>query len=104
MRDRVLAFLPPTARVVTSCPPFALAKHRLPPSWPAMRPSPLLPFGRAVTRTALLWLAALLAPGMVAAQGRTGEQIYRQQCATCHGAAGEGTEDNYPRRLAGERS
>ena len=35
---------------------------------------------------------------------RTGEQIYRQQCASCHGAKGEGTDDNYPRALVGDRS
>jgi hypothetical protein len=35
---------------------------------------------------------------------RTGEQIYRQQCASCHGATGEGTDDHYPRALIGERS
>ena len=28
---------------------------------------------------------------------RTGEQIYRQMCASCHGASGEGTDDHYPR-------
>ncbi len=37
------------------------------------------------------------------AGGRTGEQIYRQMCASCHGAAGEGTDDHYPRPLIGER-
>ncbi len=36
-------------------------------------------------------------------KGRTGEQIYRQMCASCHGAAGEGTDDHYPRPLIGER-
>ena len=42
---------------------------------------------------------------MVAAfEERTGEQIYRRQCASCHGAAGEGTAENYPHPLAGERS
>jgi cytochrome c553 len=33
----------------------------------------------------------------------TGEQIYRQKCAACHGASGEGTEEHYPRPLIGER-
>ncbi len=37
-------------------------------------------------------------------KGRTGEQIYRQMCASCHGASGEGTDDHYPRPLIGERS
>ena len=41
---------------------------------------------------------------VTAAPARTGEQIYRQQCAACHGAAGEGTDDHYPLPLVGERS
>ncbi|HEX3447358.1 MAG TPA: c-type cytochrome, partial [Isosphaeraceae bacterium] len=48
----------------------------------------------------------LLALPIMAAVGpvRTGEQIYRQQCAACHGSIGEGTDDHYPRPLMGERS
>jgi hypothetical protein len=38
------------------------------------------------------------------AADRTGEQIYRQKCASCHGAAGEGTDDHYAAPLAGDRS
>jgi cytochrome c553 len=55
--------------------------------------------------TVLAWLITLvLVPGMaVAAPGRTGEQTYKLQCASCHGAAGEGTDDHYPRALVGER-
>ena len=53
----------------------------------------------------LACLTALLPPQIViAADGRTGEQIYRQLCARCHGADGEGTKDSYPRSLAGNRS
>ena len=33
-----------------------------------------------------------------------GEQVYRDQCARCHGTAGEGTEDSYPDPLAGDKS
>ena len=45
------------------------------------------------------------APALIAAgPARTGEQIFRQQCASCHGAAGEGTDDHYPLPLVGERS
>ncbi|MEZ6125046.1 MAG: DUF1588 domain-containing protein [Planctomycetaceae bacterium] len=32
-----------------------------------------------------------------------GEAIYRQACASCHGAAGEGTPDNYPEPLFGDQ-
>ena len=34
----------------------------------------------------------------------TGEQVFREQCARCHGKAGEGTADNYPDPLAGDKS
>ncbi len=37
------------------------------------------------------------------AGGLTGEQIYRKQCAGCHGLSGEGSKDN-ERPLAGEKS
>ena len=49
--------------------------------------------------------AMLIVPISASGQGpaRTGEQIYRQQCASCHGASGEGTDDHYPRPLVGER-
>jgi mono/diheme cytochrome c family protein len=61
------------------------------------------------------WLALALIPLLIGAgpendndkgkgQSRTGEQIYRQMCASCHGASGEGTDDHYPRPLIGERS
>ncbi len=52
--------------------------------------------------TALL-LLALAAPAS-AADGLTGEQIYRAQCQKCHGAAGEGTKAEYDQPLAGNRS
>ena len=53
----------------------------------------------------VLWLTAALIPCMVAAgPTRTGEQIYRQQCASCHGNSGEGTDDHYPAWLVGDRS
>jgi mono/diheme cytochrome c family protein len=47
----------------------------------------------------------LLSVGDVAAaEGRTGEQVYRQMCASCHGATGEGTAAKYPHPLVGNRS
>ncbi|MDB5388703.1 MAG: cytochrome c [Planctomycetaceae bacterium] len=39
-----------------------------------------------------------------AAEERSGEQIYQQLCASCHGARGEGDNKNYPQPLAGDRS
>src|SRR5262249_26458633 len=54
--------------------------------------------------TVSLCLVALPPGGAVAAEGRTGGEIYRQRCAACHGSKGEGTEDNYARPLKGEKS
>jgi hypothetical protein len=34
----------------------------------------------------------------------TGAEIYRRQCAACHGKSGEGTPENFPRPLTGDRS
>jgi hypothetical protein len=55
-------------------------------------------------RTCPPLLALLLfSSPIIAAETRTGEQIYRQQCASCHGAKGEGS-DEYERPLTGDRS
>lgn len=52
----------------------------------------------------VLGLAAMNAPRAVdAAEAPAGERIYKDQCARCHGKAGEGSED-YPRALAGDKS
>jgi hypothetical protein len=56
-----------------------------------------------------VWLMALaamltLTPVLAAAPAPSGEQIYKEQCASCHGAAGEGTPENYPRALVGDRT
>lgn len=32
-----------------------------------------------------------------------GQQVYAQKCASCHGAQGEGTADNYPEALFGDK-
>jgi mono/diheme cytochrome c family protein len=59
------------------------------------------------SRLWLLWtaLAALgLVPWAARADSRTGEQIYRQRCASCHGPSGEGTDENYPHRLEGKKT
>lgn len=50
-------------------------------------------------------LGAALAPWTVRADdGLRGEQIYQQRCASCHGAKGEGTPEDFPHPLAGKRS
>ena len=40
----------------------------------------------------------------VFADGKTGEQIYRQTCAKCHGPNGEGVKAEYPDPLVGDKS
>ncbi|HLX63706.1 MAG TPA: DUF1592 domain-containing protein [Planctomycetota bacterium] len=48
-------------------------------------------------------LLACAALGTAAAQERSGELIFKQECAQCHGPAGQGTKDA-PRPLVGEKS
>ena len=50
----------------------------------------------------LVALALLAAPAQ-AEETRTGEQIYKQMCARCHGAKGEGAK-KYPLPLTGDKS
>src|SRR5579871_441908 len=47
---------------------------------------------------------ALLGSSGRAAEPRTGQQIYKQQCAWCHGASGEGKAKHYDKPLTGSRS
>jgi hypothetical protein len=44
------------------------------------------------------------AEAKVPTEARSGEQIYRQLCASCHGVAGEGVPELYPKPLIGDRS
>jgi len=39
-----------------------------------------------------------------AAETPTGEKVFQQKCASCHGTAGEGTSKNYPEPLLGDLS
>ena len=39
-----------------------------------------------------------------AADTPTGEKVFQQKCASCHGASGEGTSKNYPQPLIGDLS
>jgi hypothetical protein len=62
-------------------------------------------FPRLRGGTVILSIAvALLVRNAMAAEERTGEQIYRQLCASCHGAAGEGTTKHYSQALVGDQS
>src|SRR5688572_10179196 len=53
-----------------------------------------------------LLLVASLLPSSVAAAGRarSGEEIYRADCARCHGPTGEGVADKHDEPLYGDRS
>jgi mono/diheme cytochrome c family protein len=61
---------------------------------------------------ALAWCAlscGVLGPRVLLAEEskpaeNKGEAIYKAQCASCHGAAGEGTKDAYPHPLLGDKS
>jgi cytochrome c553 len=58
----------------------------------------------AACKTLLIAVAlGVCIEGTRGGEGRNGEQIYRQQCASCHGAKGEGGEE-YDRPLVGDRS
>lgn len=45
--------------------------------------------------------AAFAAEGQAAS---TGQRIYEKLCASCHGLAGEGTDEHYPHSLVGDKS
>ena len=47
---------------------------------------------------------ALLTRAVSSAETPTGEKVFQQKCASCHGAAGEGTRKNYPEPLIGDLS
>ncbi len=70
-----------------------------------MQNSPTL----ATVRRLLAWTAPLLLAASPPARafaddGPTGQQIYRQKCASCHGASGEGVKGHYNKPLAGDKS
>ena len=48
-------------------------------------------------------IAAIWFAGALPAEEPTGEQIFQQLCASCHGASGQGTDD-YPDALVGDKS
>jgi mono/diheme cytochrome c family protein len=66
--------------------------------------------GLAVAAMAVAWLLAGPSPSPAAALPQDdeliarGAQIYRNQCAECHGDDGEGTELDYPHPLEGNKS
>lgn len=57
-----------------------------------------------LTLSLRLGLALLLVGWPLIAAEKTGQQIYAEMCAKCHGKSGEGSEEEYPQRLLGELS
>ncbi len=51
-----------------------------------------------------LGILNLVIASPVLAESKTGEQIYREQCASCHGARGEGVAEGYPEPIGGSRT
>src|SRR5262245_54065871 len=60
-------------------------------------------FLRCVTLSLALLFALALNADLSAADAPSGEQIYKAQCARCHGPQGEGSK-HYKQRLEGDRS
>lgn len=58
----------------------------------------------AMPLRSVLLLIIVLTGSRVGCAGPSGEEIYRTLCASCHGASGEGTNDQYPQPLIGDRS
>lgn len=58
------------------------------------------------TVVAYVVLLIVLAPALFAQQptGKTGAEIYSAQCVKCHGANGEGDDEEYPDLLVGDKS
>ncbi|HUE74962.1 MAG TPA: DUF1592 domain-containing protein [Pirellulaceae bacterium] len=52
----------------------------------------------------LALVAALAMAPPIRAHERSGEAIYKEQCASCHGGKGEGVDEFYPTPLIGDRS
>ena len=69
----------------------------------ALLPSRLSPARFAVSLA--FTLGIVLFAGVASAdEVPTGELVYKQKCASCHGAKGEGATDKYPHALVGDRS
>src|SRR5262245_44811031 len=70
--------------------------------------SPKLLCRRPLRSATVLFLVVAYASGsdraVAAEPTRTGEQVYRQMCARCHGSNGQGTQKKYKQPLVGEKS
>ncbi len=69
-----------------------------------MQTSPFHRLGRKSRLSLALPIGLVLASSALAdGQVKTGESIYKAQCASCHGVSGEGSKE-YSRPLIGDRS
>jgi hypothetical protein len=64
----------------------------------------LYPPLRPATFLASVVVFCALATASARAEAPDGRKIYREKCASCHGADGEGTKTEYPHPLTGSRS
>jgi mono/diheme cytochrome c family protein len=80
---------PPMLRIVHSRAPLALRDEGMPSS---------------VRTLIAVVLSTFVGAAAVEAGDLSGEQIYQQQCASCHGGQGEGVKDAYGKPLIGDRS
>jgi cytochrome c553 len=75
---------------------------------PLLATSPRTSSDAKVVWTAILLcfvpVVALVDVSSAQARDITGAQIYNLKCASCHGPKGEGTEENYPQALQGDRT
>jgi mono/diheme cytochrome c family protein len=76
-----------------------------PPARDTRNPQMLQAWQAACLHTFLIMAAAFaLTPDQASANHEhPGKAIYAEQCASCHGNDGQGTEDNYAKLLAGDR-
>ncbi len=72
-------------------------------SLPEILASPMLALQPRLKLSLAGWMLLFGTSALFGAD-RTGEQIYQQVCASCHGAKGGGTTESYPHPLVGERS
>jgi len=65
--------------------------------------APVKPALHLLLLTALV-LGTATVPGIVGAAEHPGQKVYQKQCASCHGAKGEGVRNEYADPLVGDRS
>ena len=62
------------------------------------------PFMLRICLLPVAWLVMHRCAPADDAQLQRGQQVYAEKCADCHGVRGEGTEENYPQALFGDKA